>query len=106
MMYRAVRRRNTLYVFRVSIYFFIYYYENVIELPFLSPVKVSWIRLPDWRIVASGRHIYNKDERFRVLHAEGTPEWTLQIKYAALIDQGLYECQVSIFSFSNESKNS
>ncbi|XP_057379267.1 uncharacterized protein LOC130701312 [Daphnia carinata] len=57
--------------------------------------QVSWVRLPDWRIVASGRHIYNKDERFRVLHAEGTGEWTLQIKYAALIDQGLYECQVS-----------
>lgn len=59
--------------------------------------QVSWVRLPDWRIVASGRHIYNKDERFKVLHAEGTAEWTLQIKYAALIDQGLYECQVSVF---------
>ncbi|KAI9551419.1 hypothetical protein GHT06_021752 [Daphnia sinensis] len=57
--------------------------------------QVSWVRLPDWRIVASGRNIYNKDERFRVLHVEGTDEWTLQIKYAALVDQGLYECQVS-----------
>ena len=57
-------------------------------------IKVSWVRLPDWRIVASGRNIYNKDERFRVLHVEGTDEWTLQIKYAALVDQGLYECQV------------
>jgi hypothetical protein len=57
-------------------------------------IQVSWVRLPDWRIVASGRNIYNKDERFRVLHVEGTDEWTLQIKYAALVDQGLYECQV------------
>lgn len=48
--------------------------------------------------MASGRNIYNKDERFRVLHVEGTDEWTLQIKYAALVDQGLYECQVLLDS--------
>lgn len=74
---------------------------------------MSWVRLPDWRIVASGRHVYGHKEveRLRVLAPPTSPsaqveanggtmmaaraEWTLQIKYASLEDQGLYECQVA-----------
>ena len=52
------------------------------------------MRLPDWRIVASGRKTYSNDGRYRVLHIDGTNEWSFQIKYASLEDQGLYECQV------------
>ena len=59
---------------------------------------MSWVRLPDWRIIASGRTTYANDERFRVLHVDGTEEWTLQIRYLTLEDHGLYECQVMIDS--------
>lgn len=62
---------------------------------FGEDVQVSWVRLPDWRIVASGRKTYSNDGRYRVLHIDGTNEWSFQIKYASLEDQGLYECQVS-----------
>ena len=66
---------------------------------FLS-VQVSWVRLPDWRIVASGRNVYNSNnrdgERYRVLHTdEASQDWTLQIKFATVADRGLYECQVA-----------
>ena len=56
------------------------------------------MRLPDWRIVASGRNVYNNQrdgERYRVLHAQDAEDWTLQIKFAAVSDRGLYECQVA-----------
>lgn len=38
---------------------------------------------------------YTNDERFTVLHAEGSDDWTLQIKYVQKRDNGTYECQVS-----------
>ncbi|KAK9501544.1 hypothetical protein O3M35_012251 [Rhynocoris fuscipes] len=38
---------------------------------------------------------YTNDERFQVLHTEGTDEWTLQIKYVQKRDHGAYECQVA-----------
>lgn len=75
--------------------------------------QVSWVRLPDWRIIASGRHVYENGKdghRFRVLtnqrqeidedgqaapgSSPGT-EWTLQIRFSSLADGGLYDCQVS-----------
>lgn len=39
---------------------------------------------------------YTNDERFQVLHAEGSDDWTLQIKYVQKRDNGTYECQVSL----------
>lgn len=38
---------------------------------------------------------YTNDERFQILHAEGSDDWTLQIKYVQKRDNGTYECQVS-----------
>jgi Immunoglobulin V-set domain. len=38
---------------------------------------------------------YTNDERFQVLHSEGSDDWTLQIKYVQKRDNGTYECQVS-----------
>jgi hypothetical protein len=39
---------------------------------------------------------YTNDERFQVLHSEGSDDWTLQIKYVQKRDNGTYECQVSV----------
>uniref|UniRef100_T1HAV8 I-set domain-containing protein n=1 Tax=Rhodnius prolixus TaxID=13249 RepID=T1HAV8_RHOPR len=38
---------------------------------------------------------YTNDERFQVLHTEGSDDWTLQIKYVQKRDNGAYECQVA-----------
>lgn len=64
--------------------------------------QVSWVRRRDWHILSSGLFTYTNDERFQILHAEGSDDWTLQIKYVQKRDNGTYECQVSstVFSFS------
>ncbi|GLV43517.1 defective proboscis extension response 12 [Carabus blaptoides fortunei] len=38
---------------------------------------------------------YTNDERFQILHPEGSDDWTLQIKYVQKRDDGTYECQLS-----------
>lgn len=45
--------------------------------------------------MTSGMFTYTNDERFTVLHAEGSDDWTLKIKYVQKRDNGTYECQVS-----------
>ncbi|KAJ8963383.1 hypothetical protein NQ318_018860 [Aromia moschata] len=60
--------------------------------------QVSWVRRRDWHILSSGVFTYTNDERFQILHAEGSDDWTLQIKYVQKRDNGTYECQVSIES--------
>ncbi|XP_072389102.1 protein CEPU-1 [Diabrotica undecimpunctata] len=57
--------------------------------------QVSWVRRRDWHILSSGVFTYTNDERFQILHAEGSDDWTLQIKYVQKRDNGTYECQVS-----------
>ncbi|RZF41348.1 hypothetical protein LSTR_LSTR000062 [Laodelphax striatellus] len=61
----------------------------------LGERTISWVRRRDWHILTSGVFTYTNDERFQVLHAEGTDDWTLQIKYLQKRDNGTYECQVS-----------
>ncbi|XP_050352288.1 zwei Ig domain protein zig-8-like [Nymphalis io] len=56
---------------------------------------VSWVRRRDWHIISSGVFMYTNDERFQVLHSEGSDDWILQIKYVQKRDNGTYECQVS-----------
>ncbi|CAK1585003.1 unnamed protein product [Parnassius mnemosyne] len=56
---------------------------------------VSWVRRRDWHIISSGVFMYTNDERFQVLHSEGSDDWVLQIKYVQKRDNGTYECQVS-----------
>ncbi|KAL4704928.1 hypothetical protein ACJJTC_009286 [Scirpophaga incertulas] len=56
---------------------------------------VSWVRRRDWHIISSGVLMYTNDERFQVLHSEGSDDWILQIKYVQKRDNGTYECQVS-----------
>ncbi|XP_066908100.1 limbic system-associated membrane protein-like [Halyomorpha halys] len=56
---------------------------------------VSWVRKRDWHILTSAMFTYTNDERFQVLHTEGSDDWTLQIKYVQKRDDGAYECQVA-----------
>ncbi|KDR15426.1 Neuronal cell adhesion molecule, partial [Zootermopsis nevadensis] len=57
--------------------------------------QISWVRRRDWHILTSGMFTYTNDERFQVLHSEGSEDWTLQIKYVQKRDNGTYECQIS-----------
>ncbi|XP_066968701.1 opioid-binding protein/cell adhesion molecule-like [Macrobrachium rosenbergii] len=57
-------------------------------------LQVSWIRRWDWHILTTGIYTYTSDARFKVLHTEGSDDWTLQIKYVATKDNGTYECQM------------
>lgn len=60
--------------------------------------QVTWVRRRDWHILTTGISTYTNDERFQVLHPEGSDDWTLQIKYVQRRDNGTYECQVSAAS--------
>ncbi|XP_043686691.1 uncharacterized protein LOC122638086 isoform X3 [Vespula pensylvanica] len=61
----------------------------------VSDAEISWIRRRDFHVLTSSTFTYTNDERFQVLHAEGSDDWTLQIKYVQERDNGTYECQVS-----------
>ncbi|XP_014241815.1 neural cell adhesion molecule 1-like isoform X1 [Cimex lectularius] len=61
----------------------------------LGERTITWVRRRDWHILTSGVFTYTNDERFQVLHAEGSDDWTLQIKYVQKKDNGTYECQVA-----------
>lgn len=60
----------------------------------LFSFQISWVRRRDWHILTSGKTTYTNDERFHVLHADGSDDWTLQIKFVQKRDNGTYECQV------------
>ncbi|CAH1397324.1 unnamed protein product [Nezara viridula] len=67
----------------------------IFKTPHHVKVEITWVRRRDWHILTSGMFTYTNDERFQVLHAEGSDDWTLQIKYVQKRDNGTYECQVS-----------
>ncbi|XP_064080059.1 hemicentin-1-like isoform X2 [Macrobrachium nipponense] len=61
----------------------------------LKDRKVTWLRRRDLHILTTGHHTYSADERFQVVHEEGSDLWTLVVQYAQLRDAGIYECQVN-----------
>ncbi|XP_043585021.1 hemicentin-1 isoform X2 [Bombus pyrosoma] len=61
----------------------------------VSDAEISWIRRRDFHVLTSSTFTYTNDERFQVLHPEGSDDWTLQIKYVQDRDNGTYECQVA-----------
>ncbi|XP_068237400.1 hemicentin-1-like [Palaemon carinicauda] len=61
----------------------------------LKDRKVTWLRRRDLHILTTGHHTYSADERFQLVHEEGTDLWTLVVQYAQLRDAGIYECQVN-----------
>ncbi|ODM97418.1 Contactin-3 [Orchesella cincta] len=56
---------------------------------------ISWIRRRDMHIITVDRIVYTNDERFNILHADGSEDWTLQIKFVQKRDNGTYFCDVS-----------
>ncbi|XP_042144975.1 zwei Ig domain protein zig-8 [Ixodes scapularis] len=61
----------------------------------LGDKTVTWIRRKDLHVLTVGMDTYIGDPRFQAIHLERSNDWALQIRYAQLTDQGLYECQVS-----------
>ncbi|XP_064094808.1 zwei Ig domain protein zig-8-like [Macrobrachium nipponense] len=61
----------------------------------LANKSVSWIRQRDLHILTVGRYTYTTDQRYQVIHSQGSKDWILKIKYAQERDAGNYECQVS-----------
>ena len=56
---------------------------------------VSWIRLSDYQILTNGLTTFTTDRRFKLLHAPGGAEWTLELLSVMQKDEGGYQCQVS-----------
>ena len=56
---------------------------------------VSWIRLSDYQILTNGLTTFTSDRRFKLLHAPGSGEWTLELLSVTEKDEGGYQCQVS-----------
>ncbi|XP_042230500.1 zwei Ig domain protein zig-8-like isoform X1 [Homarus americanus] len=61
----------------------------------LNDKSVTWLRRRDLHILTVGHLTYSADQRFQVVHAEGSQEWTLVVRYTQLRDAGVYECQVN-----------
>ncbi|XP_035906754.1 zwei Ig domain protein zig-8-like isoform X2 [Anopheles stephensi] len=61
----------------------------------LGDKDVAWIRKRDIHILTTGASTYTSDQRFQVIHPEGSVNWTLQIKYPQVRDTGVYECQIN-----------
>ncbi|XP_063884498.1 zwei Ig domain protein zig-8-like isoform X2 [Scylla paramamosain] len=61
----------------------------------LNDKSVTWLRRRDLHILTVGHHTYSADQRFQAVHAEGSNEWTLVVRYAQVRDSGVYECQVN-----------
>ncbi|XP_047479443.1 uncharacterized protein LOC125032390 [Penaeus chinensis] len=61
----------------------------------LNDRAVTWLRRRDLHILTAGQHTYSADQRFQVVHTEGSNEWTLVVRYAQPRDAGVYECQVN-----------
>lgn len=61
----------------------------------LGDRTVSWIRKSTLHVLTSNVITFTGDSRFSCLHAELSDNWTLQIKYTQLRDQGEYQCQVN-----------
>ncbi|XP_037789703.1 uncharacterized protein LOC119585143 [Penaeus monodon] len=61
----------------------------------LNDKAVTWLRRRDLHILTVGHHTYSADERFQVVHAEASNEWTLVVRYVQRRDAGVYECQIN-----------
>ncbi|XP_064122841.1 uncharacterized protein LOC135227010 isoform X2 [Macrobrachium nipponense] len=61
----------------------------------LSDKSVTWLRRRDLHILTVGLQTYSADDRFKVIHREGSDEWTLLVRYAQPRDAGIYDCQIN-----------
>ncbi|GBM32995.1 hypothetical protein AVEN_263489-1 [Araneus ventricosus] len=56
--------------------------------------QVSWVRKKDLHILTLGEQVYTNHKRFRLVHLQNSPVWTLEIKDSRKEDSGIFECQV------------
>ncbi len=59
--------------------------------------QVSWVRRHDQELhlLTVGMQTYSTDSRFS-LHFQQPNDYRLQIKYARPVDEGIYECQITM----------
>ena len=48
----------------------------------------------DFQILTNGLRTFTSDRRYKLLHAPGGSEWTLELVQVAQRDEGGYQCQV------------
>ncbi|KAG7153991.1 Zwei Ig domain protein zig-8-like 26 [Homarus americanus] len=53
------------------------------------------MRRRDLHILTAGHHTYSADDRFQMVHADDSDQWTLVVRFTQQRDAGVYECQVN-----------
>jgi hypothetical protein len=61
----------------------------------IGSASIYWLRRPQLTVLSSGNTLFSSSPRLRLLHFEGSPDWTLQIGPLIAEDGGTYECQVN-----------
>jgi len=63
----------------------------------LGQYSVSWLRGLDdaLTVLSHAAFLFSSSPRHKILHSQGSPDWTLQIGPVVLGDSGVYECQVN-----------
>ena len=56
---------------------------------------MSWIRKRDLHILTMNEIVYTSDPRHKVIHANKSNDWNLEISDALISDSGIYECQIN-----------
>ncbi|CAG0891233.1 unnamed protein product [Darwinula stevensoni] len=62
----------------------------------LGEKTLSWYKEENYKILTAGLYVFTNNDRFTVLHPDGSDSWILQIKDVQLKDNGTYKCQVSL----------
>jgi len=61
----------------------------------LGNLTVSWIRHHDTHPLTTGMYRYTPDDRFSSLHKPSSENWVLELRDTKMVDEGIYECQIS-----------
>jgi len=61
----------------------------------IGSASLSWLRRPQLTVLSSGSTLFSSSPRLRLIHAQDSPDWTLQIGPLVAEDNGTYECQVN-----------
>jgi len=61
----------------------------------IGSASLSWLRQPQLTVLSSGNTLFSSSSRLKLLHSQGSPDWTLQIGPLVPEDEGTYECQAN-----------